>query len=517
MMKKLFCIGATLIVMGFVACSQSNQPTLDVNATGTVLETTATKNDDLDAVDFETSSTGEEIDEDTKGKLKKSKARFNHKFSNGAKIALYNSSSGITLLRTEHSQIVSVTKDLPDFISEQEKKIKSTGLGAKAVSIYPNGGSAGGPWPGYAIPYIIDSGFSASELAVISRAIVLWNENINAKYVPHSGQWDAVRIRPTDTNSKTCQASWTGKGPGSGYLVAGQLIELKTGTDVVTGQKNCASDLGVVLHEMAHTAGLYHEQQRCDRDQFVRVEYSTLSPGDNLNFGRLCFPLAQDVEPFDYTSTMAYPYNVYGSAAVVRYPSAPNTGYNYIGDWTNLGRQSRISRPLGIDFPFLSQADVIALNRIYPAGTNAPMGVLAGQFAGEAHSSNIGWQSWVAAATYPATTIEIGATGQNLEALRLSTYRVRRNLMIAYSTHVSYVGWQNSYSANGELAGTTGRGYPIEAIKVSLYGDSSGCTLTYRTKARNGNWSAYGGDNTVSGSVGLGIPLEKIGLRLQCN
>jgi Astacin (Peptidase family M12A)/Clostridial hydrophobic W len=529
MMKKLLVIGASLIIMGFVACSQSNQPTSDVNASKAVLETSASKNDDLDTVDFETSSTGPEIDEDTKGKLKKPKARFNHKFSNGSVVALINSSSGETLLRTAHSQIVSQTKDLPDFISQHEKKIKDAGLGAKAVSVNQSG-SAGAPWPGAVIPYIIDSGFSALELAKISKAIELWNENITVKYVPHSGQWDVVRIRPTDAGSKICQAGYTGKGPWfvSTYISNLQTIQLEKG--------KCAEDIGSILHEMAHTAGLYHEQQRCDRDNFINQTMTGLydsqtgttsyNVGALLNFGKLCWPLASDVEPFDYSSTMAYGYTtgtlgyVYKSGTVITTqvtiePRSSVPAGNHIGNWTDLGIQSRKNAGLGILEPFLSQADVVALNGLYTGSSNAP----AGQFAGKAHSSNVGWQNWVGGATYPATIIEIGSAGQNLEAVKLSTYRIRKNLMIAYQVHVSHIGWQDgsNYRANGELAGTTGRSLAIEAIKASLFGDSSGCNLTYRTKPKSGNWSAYTSDNTMSGSVGLGIPLEKIGLRLQCN
>jgi hypothetical protein len=710
MMKKLLVIGTSLIIMGFVACSQSNQPTSDVNATSKVLETTASKNDDLDTVDFETSSTSENIDDDTKGKLKKPKARFNHKFSNGSMIALINSTSGETLLRTAHSQIVSQTKNLPDFISEHEKKIKSAGLNAKAVSIYPSG-SVGAPWFGQIpyvgeIPYIIDPVFSSSELAVISRAIELWNENINAKYVPHSGQWDVVRFRRPDSGSGVCQASYTGKGP---WLVSTYISNLQT---IQLG--DCASILSSVLHEMAHTAGLYHEQQRCDRDSFIKQSQVPSEVGATLNFGKLCFPLAQDVEPFDYSSTMAYAYKTYrvpgGSWVINVEPllSAP-TG-NYIGDWTNLGLESRTSNPLGITQPFLSQADVIALNRLYPVGTNAPMGALAGLFAGEAHSANVGWQSWVAASDgnklwwrdavgtlspwqqigiangivglaaangklfaatsenklwwrdavatatwqqigfadkivalaatngklYAATSedklwwrdavatatwqqidtaysivglaatngklfavtadnklwwrnavgtvspwqqidtayqivsmtalnnklyvatsdnklwwrdavgttapwqqidtvngaaglaawngklfvattpeFEIGTAGQGLQAIRLSTYRIRKSMMIGYQVYVPTIGWQN-YRTNGELAGTTGASLDIQAVRVSLYGDRAGCSITYRTKAKNGIWSAHSSESNTSGSAGSGVPLEKLAVRISC-
>ena len=40
----------------------------------------------------------------------------------------------------------------------------------------------------------------------------------------------------------------------------------------------------MVLHEMFHTMGFWHEQTRIDRDAFVTVDWSNIMPGTEHNF-----------------------------------------------------------------------------------------------------------------------------------------------------------------------------------------------------------------------------------------
>jgi len=73
---------------------------------------------------------------------------------------------------------------------------------------------------------------------------------------------------------------------------------------------------GVITHELGHVLGLYHEQSRYDRDNFVTINWDKIPEMSRRNFELL----AEDVMsnygvPYDYKSIMHYGATV--SSAVV--------------------------------------------------------------------------------------------------------------------------------------------------------------------------------------------------------
>ena len=88
----------------------------------------------------------------------------------------------------------------------------------------------------------------------------------------------------------------------------------------------------VIIHEMLHTLGFFHEQNRIDRDDFVVVNWENIRAGKAFNFFRLQdpnrdLPNCRDLEgpifddcdkrlhgetygtPYDYNSIMHYERN----------------------------------------------------------------------------------------------------------------------------------------------------------------------------------------------------------------
>ena len=68
--------------------------------------------------------------------------------------------------------------------------------------------------------------------------------------------------------------------------------------------KNC--DTRAATHELGHALGLWHEQSRADRDQFVSIKWCNIEPGKEDNF-RKRTEAARDFGPYDYRSIMHYP------------------------------------------------------------------------------------------------------------------------------------------------------------------------------------------------------------------
>ncbi len=103
--------------------------------------------------------------------------------------------------------------------------------------------------------------------------------------------------------------------------------------------------LGQAIHEIGHAVGLWHEQSREDRDQFVRIAWENIIPNMEHNFDQHIAD-GDDIGPYDYDSVMHYPAKAFSS--------------NGLDTIVALGGQ-----PIG-QRNGLSDADVAAVLELYP-------------------------------------------------------------------------------------------------------------------------------------------------------
>ena len=82
---------------------------------------------------------------------------------------------------------------------------------------------------------------------------------------------------------------------------------------------------------------------------------------------------------------------------------------------------------------------------------------------------------------------------------------------VSYTTHVQNIGWQK-YVKNGVMAGTSGKAYRLEGIKIKLAGVSG--TIEYRTHVQNIGWQDWVSNDKMSGTSGKALRLEAIQIRL---
>ena len=138
-------------------------------------------------------------------------------------------------------------------------------------------------------------------------------------------------------------------------------------------------------------------------------------------------------------------------------------------------------------------------------------GAAAVSLSYSAHVSDIGWMGAVAGGGVAGTT----GRGLPLEALRLvlsdaSTGEPLGADAISVEAHVSNVGWQAAVG-NGGTAGTTGQARAVEALRVRLSADlSARYTVWYRVHSAEFGWLGWACDGADAGSAGYGRAVQAV-------
>ena len=82
---------------------------------------------------------------------------------------------------------------------------------------------------------------------------------------------------------------------------------------------------GTSAHEFGHALGLWHEQSRTDRDEYVKINWCNISGGKEHNFRRHDAERIEDVGPYDYDSLMHYVRSAFTTNIYATIQSKTNT------------------------------------------------------------------------------------------------------------------------------------------------------------------------------------------------
>ncbi|XP_072158333.1 zinc metalloproteinase nas-13 isoform X2 [Bemisia tabaci] len=143
-------------------------------------------------------------------------------------------------------------------------------------------------WPFGVVPYHISSDFSDYEKAVIMSAVSEYHEKT------------CVRFRAY----RKCDHDWVdirGDRPGCWSYVGrrggGQVLNLAPG---------CIHH-GVIVHELMHALGFFHQQSAVERDDYVQIIWDNIRKGTENNFKKRSITDTIDYGiKYDYGSIMHY-------------------------------------------------------------------------------------------------------------------------------------------------------------------------------------------------------------------
>lgn len=124
------------------------------------------------------------------------------------------------------------------------------------------------------------------------------------------------------------------------------------------------------------------------------------------------------------------------------------------------------------------------------------------------HVQYVGWQSWKQDAAMAGTS----GKGLRLEAIKIDGINFPKDVKIKYQTHIQNIGWQN-WKSNGELSGTSGQGLRLEGIRIKLEGTSE-YSVMYRTHVEKRGWQDWCYDGEASGTSGEALRLEAIEIKI---
>lgn len=181
-------------------------------------------------------------------------------------------------------------------------------------------------WTNSEIPYEIESGHIYQ--SQIEEAIEEYNTKSNICLYPRAGETDYVRFIQ-------------GSGCWSYVSSIGGMQEISIGIGCYLK--------GTIMHEISHAAGMWHEQSRADRDNYVTINTANITSGREFNFD--IYSYGFDVGSYDYSSVMhyskyAFSSNGYPTISINMPPGLPST---------TIGQRDS-----------LSSTDIFTLNTLYP-------------------------------------------------------------------------------------------------------------------------------------------------------
>lgn len=150
-------------------------------------------------------------------------------------------------------------------------------------------------WDDAVIPYEIDPAFSSERAALFRSAMRHWENYTCIKFVERQPDEHRNYIVFTERSCGCC--SFVGK--------------RGNGAQAISIGKHC-DKFGIVVHELGHVVGFWHEHTRPDRDQHVQIIGKNIMSGQEYNFNKLTKDEVNSLGlAYDYDSILHYATNTF--------------------------------------------------------------------------------------------------------------------------------------------------------------------------------------------------------------
>ncbi|CAH1794997.1 unnamed protein product [Owenia fusiformis] len=142
-------------------------------------------------------------------------------------------------------------------------------------------------WSNQTVPYVIGPNITDAVTENIQLAMSHWEKNTCIRFINRTYEKDYIYFTP-------------------GHCGCCSFVGRQGGKQHVTLSPHCAN-YGVVVHELGHVIGFWHEHSRPDRDKYVKVLKQNIIAEKLENFDKkFSFEIDSLSQPYDYYSIMHY-------------------------------------------------------------------------------------------------------------------------------------------------------------------------------------------------------------------